>query len=203
MNGANGLLDARPTFTKAELARRLGVSKAAISQLVSSGLPTLDDGRVDFGTAFEWAEKHLRERWIERFRAVEIRPAGDKNKSGAALISSLADPRDRGFMILALAILRRSQVIGARAIIEAGGTMRQAYAASTTMTLSVWCVIEAAGRAAEIELFARQNDPAIFDEDEADPVDWTDLARRAGEPVDLEAWRAYADSLNTETDDAA
>ncbi len=38
-------------ITKAELARRLGVSKARVSQYIGMGMPTLPDGAVDFKTA--------------------------------------------------------------------------------------------------------------------------------------------------------
>ena len=47
------------TASKAEFARRLGVSKPRVSQLVSQGLPVLDDGRIDLAAGLAWVAQHV------------------------------------------------------------------------------------------------------------------------------------------------
>ena len=41
-------------ITKAELARRLGLSKPRVSQYIGMGLPVLPDGAVDYQAAVAW-----------------------------------------------------------------------------------------------------------------------------------------------------
>lgn len=45
---------------KAELAERLGVSRARVSQLVKAGLPVRPDGKVEFAAAVEWINSRVR-----------------------------------------------------------------------------------------------------------------------------------------------
>ena len=47
-------------ITKAELARRLGISKARISQLAKRGLPVRDDGKLDLTVALNWIGTYCR-----------------------------------------------------------------------------------------------------------------------------------------------
>lgn len=47
------------TVTKAEFARRVGLTRGRISQLISQGLPQLADGRIEVGAALRWMEEHL------------------------------------------------------------------------------------------------------------------------------------------------
>lgn len=44
---------------KGELAQRLGVSAARVSQWVRAGLPVLPDGRVDLQQALDWITKNV------------------------------------------------------------------------------------------------------------------------------------------------
>ncbi len=41
-------------ITKAELARRLNISKPRVSQLVHAGMPVLPDGKIDAAVALDW-----------------------------------------------------------------------------------------------------------------------------------------------------
>lgn len=47
------------TTSKAEFAKRLGVSKPRVSQLVGQGLPVLPDGRIDLSAALQWVAAHV------------------------------------------------------------------------------------------------------------------------------------------------
>lgn len=47
------------TISKAELARRLGITPARVSQLVHAGLPVGPDGRVDEAEARAWYEANI------------------------------------------------------------------------------------------------------------------------------------------------
>jgi len=46
------------SITKADLARRLGVSKTAVTKLVTKGLPVLSDGRLDLVDSVNWIVNH-------------------------------------------------------------------------------------------------------------------------------------------------
>jgi phage terminase Nu1 subunit (DNA packaging protein) len=47
------------TIKKGELAKRLGVSAARISQLVAEGLPVLADGKLDYQASLAWIAQHV------------------------------------------------------------------------------------------------------------------------------------------------
>ncbi len=46
-------------ITKAELARRLKISKARVSQYCAMGMPTLPDGTLDYEVAAAWIRAHV------------------------------------------------------------------------------------------------------------------------------------------------
>jgi phage terminase Nu1 subunit (DNA packaging protein) len=50
---------AMPIITKSELAKKLGVSKARVSQYVKMGLPVLADGKIDLSAALNWLNKNI------------------------------------------------------------------------------------------------------------------------------------------------
>ncbi len=45
--------------TKAEFARRVGLTRGRISQLVAQGLPVLPDGRIEVEAGLRWMEENL------------------------------------------------------------------------------------------------------------------------------------------------
>ncbi|HSI42119.1 MAG TPA: hypothetical protein VLA00_16365 [Xanthobacteraceae bacterium] len=47
------------TITKAELARRLGLARSRITQLVQHGMPVTDDGRIVEAEARRWIDANL------------------------------------------------------------------------------------------------------------------------------------------------
>jgi hypothetical protein len=44
-------------ISKAELARRLNISRARVTQLCHAGMPTLPDGKVDAAVALDWTAR--------------------------------------------------------------------------------------------------------------------------------------------------
>jgi len=50
---------------KSELARRLGISRARVSQYIQFGLPVHDDGRVDLERACEWILENVIDQWVD------------------------------------------------------------------------------------------------------------------------------------------
>lgn len=46
------------TISKAELARRLGISRQRISQLIAEGLPVKNGGKLDLSEALAWINRH-------------------------------------------------------------------------------------------------------------------------------------------------
>lgn len=56
-------------LSKAELARRLNVSRARITQLCNEGMPVLADGKVELQAALDWISSHVdRSRDVGRVR---------------------------------------------------------------------------------------------------------------------------------------
>lgn len=47
------------TISKAEFGRRIGVSRARVTQLVGEGLPVRKNGKIDFAKAAQWVARHL------------------------------------------------------------------------------------------------------------------------------------------------
>jgi phage terminase Nu1 subunit (DNA packaging protein) len=47
------------TIAKSELAKKLGVSKARVSQYVKMGLPVLSDGKIDLSAALNWLNQNI------------------------------------------------------------------------------------------------------------------------------------------------
>jgi hypothetical protein len=56
--------------SKAEFGRRMGVSRARVSQLVQDGLPVAADGKIDFGKGKRWVDRNL-----DRHRRVARKPS--------------------------------------------------------------------------------------------------------------------------------
>jgi DNA-binding transcriptional regulator YdaS (Cro superfamily) len=50
---------------KSELAARLGISRARVSQYVQFGLPVRADGRVDLEAATEWVLDNVIDQWTD------------------------------------------------------------------------------------------------------------------------------------------
>lgn len=55
----SGLSEGQGPISKSGLAKRLGVSKARVSQFVTAGMPVRPDGKVALGEALAWVEEHI------------------------------------------------------------------------------------------------------------------------------------------------
>jgi hypothetical protein len=67
------------TIRKADLARELGVGKAAISQHVARGMPTLSSGLLDREAALQWVAEHIEpQQGRSAVRAAELLRAGKR-----------------------------------------------------------------------------------------------------------------------------
>ncbi|KQO93330.1 hypothetical protein [Methylobacterium sp. Leaf91] len=93
--------------------------------------------------------------------------------------------------VVAAELVAQSGAVAARVAVEAGASMQVAYALDQAVTVLLWGIADAqlgipAAGSAEFE---RMVDARI-----AHP-DWPVLADQASEPVDEDAWSAFADSL--------
>jgi len=70
-------------LSKAELARKLNVSRARISQLCNAGLPVLANGKVELQAALNWISTHV-DRSRDVGRTHKTAPAPQMGIAGAA-----------------------------------------------------------------------------------------------------------------------
>ncbi|MGC8794895.1 MAG: hypothetical protein ACP5U2_16060 [Bryobacteraceae bacterium] len=82
-------------ITKAELARRLRLSRGRISQLVCAGLPVRPDGRVNFREAEQWYQQNVSPEqggWGQGPRGFlsGAKPAGARDEYATARLVELA-----------------------------------------------------------------------------------------------------------------
>lgn len=71
--------------TKAEFARRVGLSKARISQLIGRGMPVQSDGKIDVSAALTWMESTL-----------DPTKRAEQKRAAPAPIATIDDEGDEG-----------------------------------------------------------------------------------------------------------
>lgn len=188
-----------PEVSKAEFARSLGVTAPRVSQYVKRGLPVLASGKVDLEIATRWVSEnhHHVDRFGDRGSArakqnvklkvspVKSPPPPPLNSSGdhaAALLGALGK------------LLRASGPIVAEMAIEAGASLKIAYALETMIPIEL---SKAALRLLPISARQEADDSDWPWEDGAkstDP-DWSAIVAKAGEPFDEDVLAAYLDAL--------
>lgn len=163
-------------ITKAELARRIGISKARVSQLVGKGLPVNKDGRVNADEAVKWVTSHSRAALNGKGalagaqRATAIQEAGLPEHFGFVL--DLTEHADRGAVLAALQLVYRAPALAALMAIEHGASVKTAQAMFHPLAHALM------GQAAEIlktlgcEPFAGGEDPPVWDTDAFWNINW-------------------------------
>ncbi|RUW42989.1 MAG: hypothetical protein E5W15_24310 [Mesorhizobium sp.] len=118
---------------------------------------------------------------------------------GFQALDDLSNPVDKGAAYMALALVYRVEPVAASLAIGCGAPCEVAYAMAKAMTFALMHGATEIGRFSELEPWASNPDPDIWDLEAFEKVDWPNLAKAAGEPVDLEAWEAFANlRLNKE-----
>jgi hypothetical protein len=193
-------------ITKAELARELEVSRARITQLCQKGLPVRPDGKVNRAEAVAWVKANVcswRGGWWGNMRKKNgvTDPAGEKELStngsmGWIDVSDMPGLRDeadyqmlsdyhRGCVDIVNALRRPGNIENmAEMALSQGCTMAQAYG-----VVHLCEYLMAAWMADFIDGCLRRKNASVIHLFETEP-DWAELARRAGEPVEVERWKA-------------
>jgi hypothetical protein len=85
----------------------------------------------------------------------------------------------------------------------AGAPMKVAYAMHDLMIGGLAMAAEEICAAWDIGRFAFTEEPGIFNYDIFDEANWERLAELAGEPVNMQAWQAWARERGTSSTDAS
>lgn len=183
-------------MSTAEAARRLGYSSGRLSQLKKLGMPVLPDGQVSLNAVQSWMMANLSSSRNAKIHttalSVPMAPAMGVRSSHNLSAAEAEGPRmnsaakDLLKRTLSLALGDLDTVVAVMAV-EAGAPMRIAFATATGSVLGTWEKVE-----------ERLREVGVLDDGEElvmnleAATNWPVLAAKAGEPVDLEAWRAYA-----------
>lgn len=164
-------------ITKAELARRLGISKARVSQLVGRGLPVNKDGRVNADEAVKWVTSHSRAALNGKGalagaqRAAAIQEAGLPEHFGFVL--DLAEEVDRGAVLAALQVVYRAPALAALMAKEHGASVETAKAMFNPLAHALMVEAAAILKKLGCEPFASSEDPPVWDTDGFLRVNWS------------------------------
>jgi hypothetical protein len=111
---------------------------------------------------------------------------------GFEVIDRVTNPVDKAQLLILLYLIYRIGPLTASMAVMAGVPMKFAYAMHNFMIMAL--AMEAEEICAEwgVGRFAFAEEPNIFKSDIFDEADWERLAELAGEPVDMEAWQAWA-----------
>ncbi len=103
------------TISRVEFARRMGLSKGRVTQLVDRGMPTMEDGRISFKAARRWYRANIVEQGHEREAGrLGGKAAAKKSRAVAASRSaSFAQARaEKEFYAAKLKQLELAEVLG-------------------------------------------------------------------------------------------
>ena len=146
------------------------------------------------------------------FIETALRALGSKEKAGVEesptpagfeVIDRVENPVDKAQLLLLMYLIYQIGPLAAAAAVMAGAPMKAAYAIRNFMTAAL--AMEAEKVCAEwgIGRFAFAEEPRIFNFELFEEPNWERLARLAGEPVDLQAWQAWARERGTSSADAS
>ena len=135
------------------------------------------------------------------FMETALRALNDKGKasgenpptpSGFEVIDHVNNPVDKAQLLLLMYLIYQIGPLAATMAVMAGALMKSAYAIRNLMTAALAMEAEKVCAAWEIGEFAFTEESGIFNFDLFEEPDWKRLARLASEPVDLQAWQAWA-----------
>jgi len=140
------------------------------------------------------------------FMETAVRAFGSKNDvsdedwqtpRGFEVIDRVENPVDKAHLLLFMYLIYRIGPLAAAAAVVAGAPMKSAYAMRNLMTTALAMEAEKVCVAWEIGRIAFTEEPGIFEIDLFEEPNWERLAGLAGEPVDTQAWQAWARERGT------
>ncbi len=135
------------------------------------------------------------------FIETALRALGAKEKAGVEnsptppgfeVIDRVENPVDKAQLLLITYLIYQIGPLAAAAAVMAGAPMKAAYAIRNFMTAALAMEAEKVCAVWGIGRFSFTEEPGIFNLDLLEEPDWDRLAKLAGEPVDMQAWRAWA-----------
>ncbi|PXW59828.1 hypothetical protein [Methylobacterium sp. B4] len=183
------------TETKAAFARRHGVNRSTVQKWQDKGLLVIaPDGMVNV-EATEWNldQRPAKYRGGTAHRPVRTAPQDVRTIPQEARTCPQDDPQaeeepEGGLLIVLATLVGIVGKISAEAAIASGASMRVAYALDSITTVHLWNEAE---RMLGIPPASVSGFETMVDKRVVEP-DWNGLAAQAAEPVDLDAWDAFA-----------
>jgi hypothetical protein len=116
----------------------------------------------------------------------------DSTPPGLEIIDRVENPVDKAQLLLLMYLIYRIGPLAASMAVMAGAPMKAAYAVHDLMIMALALEAEEICAAWGIGRFAFTKEPGIFNFDVFDKANWERLAKLAGEPVDMQAWKRWA-----------
>ena len=159
-------------------------------------------GRALRGVPADGTTKGGHQAW---FMETALRALSAKDKAseeaatppGFEVIDRVENPVDKAQLLVLMYLIYQIGPIAAAMAVMAGAPMKSAYAIRNLMTAALAMEAEKVCVAWEIGEFAFTEEPGIFNFDLFEEPDWERLAKLAAEPVDLQAWQAWARERGT------
>lgn len=182
------------TETKAAFARRHGVNRSTVQKWQDKGLlVTAPDGMVNV-EATEWNldQRPAKYRGGTAHRPVrtvprDVRTIPQEARSGPQDGPQTEEEPEGGLLIVLATLVGIVGKISAEAAVASGASMRVAYALDSITTVHLWNEAE---RMLGIPPGSVSGFEIMVDKRVVEP-DWDDLAKQAGEPVDIDVWDAF------------
>jgi hypothetical protein len=111
---------------------------------------------------------------------------------GLEVIERVENPVDKAQLLLLMYLIHGIGPRAASMAVMAGAPMKVAYAMHNFMIAALVMQAEEICAAWEIGRFNFIEEPGIFNPDVFAEANWERLAELAGEPVDMQAWQAWA-----------
>ena len=108
------------------------------------------------------------------------------------MIKRVENPVDKAQLLLLMYLIYQIGPLAAATAVMAGAPMKAAFAIRNFMTVALAMEAEKVCAAWGIGQFAFAEEPGMFRVDLFEEPDWERLAEMAGEPVDMQAWQAWA-----------
>jgi len=201
--------------TQAEFARHRKVSRKTATVWKQKGLLVLtDEGRVDLGATDERLRAHGIGNNPVTGNTVSA-PEGNKplgNNSGPDeparhpglyIVDLIDEPFDAGAMTMGMFLFYRIGRITAAMAVYSGAPCKVAFSLAKSVQLGLLMEVVDYAKQAGVRPFRDGQEPDFVHMDSIEPTNWKELAKLAGEQVDMPAWLAYHAEKHGEQEEAA
>ncbi|MCK8786735.1 hypothetical protein M0638_20395 [Roseomonas sp. NAR14] len=186
-------------MSKAAFARLMNVHKSQVTRWDQLGMPVLASGQVDPDAAATWVHANVDpalRNYHQRARATEDRRREDpgRNAKPPPGTEHLSEPMDGMLAAVLPGMAHRAPPTIAALAVHCGAPMRVAYAIAMGAQMALIQQVADLLDAADVPPPPGRDDwqqASIWRLSDFEEVDWPGLAEKAGEAVDLDAWRAF------------